>query len=234
VKRIVIGIYPHHRLYYYIKKVSVVMVLLSMSALTRAQFEYYKPGSGILHSSRDLIISASPDVLFNTPNGIQFAGGLKIQMFVSKRISFDADLVISHNYVHAGWGLLGIPIWLLFGSSLDKSADYTLQDFVALIVSCALCAEHTSCHIPLHDISAEISPYVSLLRYRYAYEHGNYSDPGFIGEQLCGAAGLEFSKYLKRFVLSPYVECNIGYKNKIPGICTGVCFGMSFPSRKSE
>jgi hypothetical protein len=52
------------------------------------------------HSFGDLSISASPTIFFNTPNGVQLAGGLRLKFFMSKRISFDTDLVFGRDYIH--------------------------------------------------------------------------------------------------------------------------------------
>ncbi len=59
--------------------------------------------------------------------------------------------------------------------------------------------------------------------------YGNHSDPDFIGEQLSFTSGVQINKYFGRFVLSPYTEFNVGYKDKIPGFNIGVYCGINFP-----
>ena len=112
--------------------------------------------------------------------------------------------------------------------SLGDEGD--LQDFLFAVAAIALSFEHISYHIPVKD-NLDISPYVSLLRYKYAYEHGNYSDNDFIGEQMSFASGVQINKYFGRFMLSPYAEYNIGYKDHIPGFNFGVYCGIYFPTK---
>jgi hypothetical protein len=76
------------------------------------------------HVFGDITISVSPNLLFNTPNVFQMAGGLKLRMFMGKRVSFDTDIVFGRDYVHGGPGIIGIPAWILvFGSNNIESED---------------------------------------------------------------------------------------------------------------
>ena len=52
------------------------------------------------HNSGQSVLSFSPTVLLNTPNGVQLAGGIKYQLFVGERLSMDADIVFSKDYFH--------------------------------------------------------------------------------------------------------------------------------------
>jgi hypothetical protein len=186
----------------------------------------------------DFTISASPNVLFNTPNGTQAAGGVKMQLFISKRISLDADLVFARNYLHTGAGIIGIPIILLAGHSslADEGITFgdggeSLTNFLFYIAAMALSFEHLSYHIPLKN-RTDVAPYVSLLRFKSAYKTGNYSDPDYYGDQLCFASGVQINKYFGKFVLAPYAEFNEGYKDKIPGFNIGVYCGFHLAGKR--
>ena len=97
-------------------------LLLTFSVLLIAIAAYCQGHSGAIqlnadypvHQFGEYSLSVSPDLLLKTPNGIQFAGGIKIRTYISKRISFDSDLVFGRDYVHGGPGIIGLPIWILF------------------------------------------------------------------------------------------------------------------------
>ena len=185
-----------------------------------------------VHAFGDFSISVSPDILFNTPNGLQFAGGLKLRMFMGKRISFDTDLVFGRDYAHGGPGIIGIPAWILVIGAFDSEGEErSFSELLFIAAAMALSAEHVSCHLPVKN-SLDISPYLSLLRYKSAYEYGKYSNTNVTNEQLSFALGLEVNKYYNRFMLSPYIECNVGYVDHIPGINAGVYCGIYFPNKK--
>jgi hypothetical protein len=221
------------------KKQIALFLLFSICVSGYSQFEYYKSDSTRTHHmSGDFSISASPNILFNTPNGTQAAGGFKMQLFISKRFSLDADLVFGKDYIHAGPGILGIPIMLLAGHSLMGNEGITFGDggeslttFLFYIGAIVLSFEHISYHIPLKN-ETDISPYVSFLRYKSAYKTGNYSDPDYYGEQLSFASGIQINKYFGKFVLSPYAEFMVGYKDKLPGYNIGVYCGFHFPAKR--
>jgi len=206
-------------------------ILITSNLAGYSQFEFYDPeATKTQHHAGDFIISASPDVLFNTPNGTQFAGGLKIKAFISKRISVESDIVFGRDYVHAGPGLIGIPVGLLtFGyGSGDGEGAQSLEEFLFYLGAIVLSFEHMAYNIPLQK-NVDISPYVSLLRFKSAYENGNDSNPAFAGEQVSFAAGIEVEKYFGRFVLSPYAEFNVGYTDHLAGYNVGVYCGILFP-----
>jgi hypothetical protein len=164
---------------------------------------------------------------------VQIAGGIKIQAFISKRFSLDADLVFGRDYIHGGPGLIGIPLGIMaFGAGLNsESISDTFTGLVVGVIAVAAAFEHISYHVPLKN-NLDIAPYVSILRYKYAYEYGNYSDPDFINEQWSFASGVQMNEYFGRFVLSPYAEYNIGYKDHISGFNLGIYFGMYFINKK--
>jgi len=184
------------------------------------------------HSYRDFIVSASPDLLFNTLNGLQFAGGLKIKMFIGKRLSFDSDLVISRDYLHGGFGLIGIPLWLIIsGTNLYNAEESrSLSELLAMGVFLLLSTEHAAINIPVRR-DLDLSPYISLLRLKESYKHGDYSNPYVANQQACFAAGLELNKYFRRIVLAPYVEYEVGYTDRISGFNMGIYCGIYFPSK---
>ena len=71
------------------------------------------------------------------------------------------------------------------------------------------------------------------LKLKYSYKFDDHSDPDFAGEQYCFATGVQINKYFGRFVLSPYAEYNIGYKDHKYGMNIGVYLGIAFQDKKS-
>ena len=182
-----------------------------------------------VHSRGDLSFSASANILLNTPNGVQLVGGFKMRIFMTKRISFDSDILFGRDYIHAGPGIFGIPLWIIYlgssGNSEESETSLSNLLFYALVMVTS--AEHTSFHFPVRK-SFDISPYFSLLRYRSSYEYGRYSNTNMTNEQFCFATGLELNKYCKRLLLSPYIEYSMGYANHVPGINAGIYCGIYF------
>jgi hypothetical protein len=177
----------------------------------------------------DFSISASPNLLCNTPNGVQLAGGLKMNAYVCKWISFDADFVAGRDYFHFGPGIIGIPLFMLFlsggGMEIDSFGLLLLEVFVI-----ALSAEHVAGHIPVKDV-IDISPYFSLLRFKYSYKYGEYNSFNYAGDQVSYAIGIQVNKYFNRFYISPYAEVCVGYEDHIPGYNIGIYCGYSFFGR---
>jgi hypothetical protein len=217
------------------KKGVIICLLSVLCGIAVCQTNIYKNEKKSLvsyHSSGDFSISGSPNVLFETPNGIQFAGGAKMRFFVGKRLSFDTDIVFSRDYLHAGMGLIGIPLALLcLGTASDE--EFSFSALLGGIAAIAISLEHTAYHIPISQL-ADLSPYVSLLRYKFAYEHGVYNDPNVVNEQFSCAAGVELNRYYNRFILAPYFEFNIGYKDHLPAFNAGVYLGYYFPVKKTN
>jgi len=202
------------------KNIVIVLLLIVGSSTINAQNNKITK-----HSLGQSILSISPTVLLNTPNGVQLAGGIKFQLFLGKRLSIDADLVFSKDYFHLGPGIIGVPIGL-WGLSFDD--EYApIQSFLFSVAAIALSFEHLSYHLPVND-DLDISPYVSMLRYKSSYEHKNPSDPDFIGEQLSFASGVQINKYYGKFVFSPYCEYNLGYKDLDSRFNMGIYLGIYF------
>lgn len=214
--------------------VTALLFMFCSCIVAYSQFEYYKPDTTFnRHKAGDFAVSLSPNVLLRTPNGVQIAGGVKVQVFISKRFSLDGDLVFSRDYIHAGTGLIGIPLGILALSSWTTSE--TLNDsftgLVVGVVGIVLGFEHISYHIPVNN-NLDIAPYVSFLRFKSAYQYDNYSDTTYIAEQMSFASGIQINKYFGRFILAPYAEYNIGYQDHIPGYNFGIYFGYYFKSRR--
>ena len=184
----------------------------------------------------DFRIGLAPVLLGNTPNGLQFGGSLYLRAYISKYLSFDSDLCISRDYIHAGPGIIGIPIAILFmrdNSSLDDEDEGTelskegIVFFLLKVAVVLLSVEHISGHIPVYN-NLEISPYISFLRYRSQYAHSGEMPENRIPQQLCFATGLSIDKSFGRFVFSPFIEYNIGYRDKISGYIAGLECSMRF------
>lgn len=184
-----------------------------------------------IHSEGDASISLSGNRLLNNPYESLFAGGFKMRMFVGKRISIDADLVIGENYIHWGPGIIGIPIWLLgnkfFNLDEDLSNGAGLFGFVMMILS----AEHIAYHFPLKS-TTDISPFVSFLRINNFNIYNLNTETEEYFSHVNFVAGVEVNKYFKRFVLSPYIEYNIAYDGNFHGFNFGVNFGYYIPEKQ--
>jgi hypothetical protein len=179
------------------------------------------------HKSGDFSISATAGLLFNTPNIVQPAGGLKLSVFVGKHISFDSDIMFGRDYVHAGPGIIGIPALMIIAGSDGPYEFESFQGLIALIVIGVMSLEHVAGHIPVNK-TFEITPYISLLRYRWAYEYGVYDETNRINEQFTGTLGLELNKYYKRLLLSPYIETVLGYQDGRVQLNAGISCGIFF------
>jgi hypothetical protein len=164
------------------------------------------------HYFGDYTLSGSANLLLKTPNGVQFAGGLKVRSFLGKRLSFDSDMVFGRDYFHAGPGIVGLPLWIFFWrmGSENYNEETSFRDLLFKIAVIVLSAEHVAYHIPATNTS-DISPYLSLLRYKSSYKFGESSNTLVTNEQFSFALGLELNKYFNRFTVSPYAEFNIGY-----------------------
>ncbi len=219
------------------KKAILFLVLVMTCSVLLCQTSdnaAYQRFSVPAHGYGDLSISVSPQILFNTPNALQPAGGLKLRIFMGKRISFDSDVVFGRDYIHGGPGIIGIPVWILIlGGGGIGDEDRPFSDLIFIAAAMLLTAEHISYHIPFKG-SAEISPYISFLKYKSAYEYGHYSNTNRTNEQLCGTLGLEVNKYFNRFLLSPFIECNLGYIDHNPQVNAGVYCGIYFPNKRQR
>jgi hypothetical protein len=210
--------------------VSLIMACLFATITSMAQ---EKPAginyNQVSHRFGDIALYGSPDILFKTPNGVLLGGGIKFRLFLTKRLSLDADVVFARDYLHAGPGLIGIPAWLIILTSDNSYNDegMSLKELGLVILAGILSFEHLAYHIPVNQ-STDLSPYVSLLRFKYAARHNDYSNPEIKDQQLSFATGLELNKYFGKFTIAPYLEYNIGYVDKVSGVNAGVYLGYCF------
>jgi hypothetical protein len=214
------------------KKLLFTFSIFLFSAALVAQIqdkpEELNPGLTV-HSKKDFSISASPDILFNTPNGNIIAGGIKLRVFVGKRFSFDSDVMFGQNFMQLSPGVIGIPAILLgyelgFGSDEE---DNSFAEFLIMGALMVLSVEHFAYHIPVKGY-IDISPYMSLLRFRQFTNVANSENADGIEGSACFAAGIEVNKYFKKFILSPYADYNVGYSGPIHGFTCGINFGYYF------
>jgi hypothetical protein len=208
-----------------------IIIFMLCPFFSYSQFEYYKPPdtSVMKHFYGERSISISPNILINTPNGVQFAGGLKTRYFLSKRFSLDADIVVGRNYMHFGPGIIVIPFLLVYPNAFDS--EYTFDsfgEFLFFLGFSVLSFEHVSYHIPLRQY-ADLSPYISLMRYKLAGENQFPTNNATESGQFTFNTGIELNKYFGRFFLSPYIEYNLGYRDHISGVNLGVNCGIYFP-----
>jgi len=207
-------------------KGSVIILALGLMTLPLCSQE----SRLVNHRAGQSILLASPTFLLNTPNGVQLAGGIKYQLFLGKRLSIDADIVFSNDYIHFGPGIIGVPIGLLALGSDEDSEFEDFSSFLLVVAAIALSFEHISYHIPVRD-DFDIAPFVSLLRYKSSYLHNYPGDPDIVGEQLSFATGVQVNKYYGRFVLSPYGELNLGYRDLASRVNLGIYLGYYFRGR---
>jgi hypothetical protein len=211
----------------------ILFILLFPSVLqSQIKIEVKNPDlSRTVHVRGDASVSVSPNVLFNTPNGTQFAGGLKLRMFLGKKFSFDSDLVLGKDYAHFGIGLIGLPAWFFFSRpDLKFSEDQSFSEVIIIGILMIASAEHAAYHIPLRN-KTDLSPYMSVLRFKSTKNRTIPNSPDSDIDQAGFAAGIEVNKYFKRFVVSPYIEYSIGYADHLSGINTGVYCGYCFLSK---
>jgi hypothetical protein len=183
----------------------------------------------------NMTFSLTPALLVNTPMKLQFAGGLYYQLFLSENFSVDADLLIGREYVHLGPGTIVVPIWAIIISNFHNYTydpffihdGFNIKSFLAVLVLTALAFEHVSLHFPVSE-TTEISPYISLLRFKYASTPATSSDTTIVHDQICGATGIHFNKYYGHFFISPFIEYNIGYTDLKSGVNVGINCGFRF------
>jgi hypothetical protein len=80
----------------------------------------------------------------------------------------------------------------------------------------------------------EFSPFVSMLRFKQL----NINEIPNSGKKNTAhasfVAGMEFNRYYKRFMVSPYLEYNIAYDGYFRGFNLGINIGYYFPYRNKE
>ncbi len=214
----------------------LVFLILLISETAFSQFDYYVAKDTIKepvevysrHFTGEKKFSLSPNVLASPDFGVKFAGGVKFQVFLGKRLSLDADLVFGHDYIHAGPGVIAIPFWLLFFSEagFEFESEDGIVGFLIMVAAGILSFEHVSYHIPLKK-DWEVSPYVSVLRFKQYIPSEDIYTSG--GGQFSFATGVQMDKYIGHFFISPYAEYNIGYQDHISGFNAGIGIGISFP-----
>lgn len=217
------------------KKLLITFAISIFSVVLYAQIQDETANLNLnktIHHKKDVSISASPNFLLNTLKGDILAGGLKIRMFVGERVSLDSDIMFGSNFMQLAPGIIGIPAILLgyqlgFGS---EEEDKTLTEFVIMGVLMILSLEHVAYHIPVKG-KTDISPYVSLLRYRQFRNVATSLNDDKIEGSACFAVGLEVNKYFNKFLLSPYADYSVGYAGPIRGFAFGINFGYSFSYR---
>jgi hypothetical protein len=213
----------------------LILMILSLSDEAYSQFDYYVPKTEkivtvkkqVSHIKGDKTISLSSNFIDMATPGLKMAGGLKFQIFLSERISIDADLAVGKNYFHGGPGIIALPFWLISSTESGFVIEDTDGITMMLVVLAAsmLSFEHISYHLPLKN-NWELSPYISLLRYRQYTPIDQTSNDT---DQLTFATGIQMDKYYGRLFISPYFEFNVGYSDGRPGINTGIGIGISFP-----
>jgi len=185
------------------------------------------------HLFGDLTIAASPVLLLDSPGKPRAGGGINFQFFIFRYLSLESDLVIARNYFHLGPGTIALPIWMLmlhlpglwdFPFSFNQNS---LELMLFILLFTVISAEHMAFHIPLKS-NVTLSPYISLLRFRYPVMDNDLND---IKHNLNFAAGLKINRYYGRFIISPYLEYSFGYINHVHGINTGVYMGIYLPNK---
>ena len=213
------------------KKVVIILSMVFMNLVLFGQSSYSFEEAGpnlVRHAFGDVSIAISPNLIMNNrPYESTFAGGLKIKLYVGKRFSFDSDLVLGHNYLHFGPGILGLPIAYFAGNMDTEGENNSLEEFLFKFVIVILSAEHFAYHIPVNN-TLEISPYTSFLRFKELQSVKHSDNLNSSESPVCYAFGLELNKYFKHFVLSPYIDYNIAYSEKIHGLNCGLYFGWYF------
>ncbi|WP_167608477.1 hypothetical protein [Maribellus sediminis] len=207
----------------------------SLNAQDESLFTDYSTVQPSFHHKRDFSIFLSTAYLSaNHPYNSTLSGGLKMRMFLGERFSFDSGFLIGKDHAEWGWGLLGIPIWMLGAGFIYDDEGYFNTGLIEILLVGAvmlLSAEHVAYHIPVHD-QLEISPYVSLLRMKEFSDVANADiTDGYVGAT-CFALGIEANTYFKKFVVSPYIDYNIAYSGDFRGLNFGINLGYYIPSKR--
>jgi hypothetical protein len=224
-----------------VEKFLLLILFSSFSLISFCQFEYYGKKDSSVERKREVLSRHPPGdknliiypVAINSRDfGVKIGGGAKLQIFLGKRFSVDADLVIANDYVHAGPGLIAIPFWLLnlSGTPVESDEGGSLSGFLFIAAATLLSIEHISYHIPLQK-DTEIAPYVSLLRFRFITIPENSGNVNSSESPLSFATGVRLNKYFGRFFISPYAEYCVGYSDHISTLSVGVGAGFSFLSK---
>jgi hypothetical protein len=131
--------------------ITTALFLYSLNLFGRLQNETEpQTSNSVFHSSGDASISLSGNMMMNDPFGPQFAGGVKIRIFLGKRVSVDYDLAEDKDYLHFGPGIIGLPLWILEAESgFSGHDDDSFILFLFKLARMALSAEHIAYHIPV-------------------------------------------------------------------------------------
>ncbi len=181
------------------------------------------------HKAGDVTLFASSGYMSaNSPFLSTFAGGLKLRMFLGKRVSFDSDMLFGYGHSQFGLGMLGIPVWI-FGT--DIFDDGSFESFMLAILLALTSAEHVAYHIQVNH-KIDISPYVSLLRLKFLDDKNtsqNSETQSYTASSF--SPGLEVNMYFQKLVISPYIDYNIDYSGNFRGCNTGISIGYNFASK---
>jgi hypothetical protein len=193
------------------------------------------------HAFGDAGISVSPTFIISNMHDPVLAKGLRMRLFIGERFSFDTGLMLGKDYLHVSPGMIGVPVWF-FGAGMFLNAgnesNFSIgedeKSLAALIAAGALMfltVEHFTYHIPILA-NADFSPYVSLLRIKFIEGKETPENPKGIITPLSFAAGLEFNYYIRRFIISPYVEFDMAWSGRFGGLNTGIYFGLYLPDHR--
>jgi hypothetical protein len=210
----------------------IVVLLVSSTLFGQEQNTQNSSPVNSTHLPGDVSVSVTGNLIMNDPYGSQFAGGIKLRMFIGERVSFDSDFVLGKDYTHFGPGIIGLPLWILgtgLGFSTDEDGSFAW--FLFKLAVMALSAEHVAYHFPVGN-TTDISPYISVLRFKQLNINDNLINPEDNYARTSFAAGVELNKYFNRFVLSPYAEYNITYDGYLRGFNFGLSFGYYIPAKK--
>jgi len=184
--------------------------------------------SNSLNNPGDIILEVSPNFLSVEQNKLDFAGGFNVQSYIGKKFNVNGYLFIAHRHGYFNIGLVTVPIYMLLNNPGSNGIG-SFEDLILNILLFATVFESPSLHIPVNGKS-DISLNLSLLR--LIWDSG-YTNPGDVGTTIYPAfvAGLRYSHYMRRFVISPYSELSVQYKGFIPHINAGIHFGYYFPHK---
>jgi hypothetical protein len=190
----------------------LLVVYCSFSAI--GQEDFYQDPTPVMHEVRDWTLSISPNYI-NHPNAYpRVVGGLNSMVFLGKYFSLNANVAAGQGYFHFGPGIIGVPAIIIAGGNmLLENSD--MEAILIWAVMLGLAFENFNIHIPVTS-HFEISPYISLLRFKYIEEGygGNGED-----WNLNMVGGIRLNIFTSdRFFISPYMEATRDWANKTRGI----------------
>jgi len=164
------------------------------------------------------------------------AVGIKGEYMLTNTIGVEFGLTGSRDNIHVGAGtLLGPLFFALTSSSNDNSVSQGVGGLVLIAITAASMLEHTNYHIRIND-NIHISPYLSLLRFRYMYDRENPFVKYNTDQFGSWSVGTKLSFITKdKWIINGYIERSQLYYIGTPAsLQAGLNIGRIIKSKKTD